>query len=180
MRKSFVLLIVALIFGCDVYSQTYGVLPTAENNYPTVTITQKNYDTLVEAYIKSNQMKLIAKEEAEKMFSDYTTHVNSIISLIGVILTLLGGTVAFFIPYMTNKRYEEKIEEKINAIQEGMSKHNKKIEDSEQTLSNYDTKLSGYDEKIAKSVQTLSDYDKKLADCDQKIAKSEQTLSDYD
>lgn len=149
MRKCIVLLIVALVFCCDVYSQTYGVIPTAENNYPTVTITQRDYDTLLMARNTNNaQMELIAKEEAEKMFSSYTEHIGWLVGLFGVLITILVGLLGALFPYMTNENYRREFDGKIEKIDTDISNHNKKIDASNQLIDGIKKKIESQEEKI--------------------------------
>ena len=150
MRKGIVILIVAVVVSCDVFSQSYGVLPTAKNNCPTVIITQKDYDTLLVAFNKSTQMELIAKEEAEKMFSNYIEHIGGLIGLFGILVGLLG----VFLPYKTNEIFMKEINSKINKMNEDISSHNEKIELSNKNMAGFDEKFVKYNQRIAISFAT--------------------------
>ena len=123
MRKGIVLLIVALLYGCGVFARPDSKVPATDKSRPTVTLTQEQFDSLVSAASKSNQMKLIAKDESEKMFTSYTTTVGWIVALFGVIVGIVS-------PWLM-----------INDIK-------KKIEKHEKTLSNYDTKLVEYNTQL--------------------------------
>lgn len=116
-------MIVALLYGCGVFARPDSKAPVTDTSRPTVTLTQEQFDSLVSAASKSNQMKLIAKEEAEKMFTSYTTTVGWIIALFGVIVGIVS-------PWLM-----------INDIK-------KKIEKHEKSLSEYDTKLEEYEKQM--------------------------------
>ena len=134
MRKGIVLLIVALLYGFGVFARPDSKVPATDTSRPTVTLTQEQFDSLVSAASKSNQMELIAQTEAEKMFDDYTTHVNWIIGLFGVLITLLVGLLGALFPYMTNESYKRELDGKISTV--------------DGKISTVDGKIAIVDEKI--------------------------------
>lgn len=118
MRKGIVLLIVALIYGCGVFARPDSKVPATDKSRPTVTLTQEQFDSLVSAASKSNQMELIAKEESEKMFSSYTTHVGWVV---GIVVGLFGVAL----PYVINRRNLNEIKnikKDVNVIKESAEK----------------------------------------------------------
>ena len=157
MRKGIVLLIVALLYGFGVFARPDSKVPATDTSCPTVTLTQEQFDSLVSAASKSNQMERIAQTEAEKMFDDYTTHVNWIIGLFGVLITLLVGLLGALFPYMTNESYKREldgkiaiVDEKIADITKDMEGHEGKIRQSNQDLDRYKKELGDYNESLEK------------------------------
>lgn len=186
MRKGIVLLIVALLYSCGVFARPDSKVLVTDTSRPTVTLTQEQFDSLVSAASRSNQMELIAKEESNQMYEKYMTLVTIIIAVMGVLVAVVGVLV----PILMNNDTKKKIEKHEEAIKESNSKieshekmlkgYEEKIKTSEASLSDYDKKLAEYGEKIAESVHTLSDYEKKLVDYDEKITKSEQTMTAHE
>lgn len=138
MRKGIVLLIVALLYGCVVFARPDSKVPATDTSCPTVTLTQKQFDSLVSAASKSNQMELIAKEESNQMYEKYMTLVTIIIAVMGVLVAVVGVIV----PILMNNDTKKKIE-----------KHEEAIKASVKSLSDYDTKL----EKIEKRLNTIKE-----------------------
>lgn len=118
MRKGIVLLIVALVCGCSVFASNDTVPPAVVATTPTVTLSQEQFDSLIAASAKSHQMELIAKEESEKMFSSYTTHVGWVV---GIVVGLFGVAL----PYAINRRNLNEIrniKRDVNATKEAAAK----------------------------------------------------------
>ena len=90
-------MIVALLYGCVVFARPDNKVPATDTSCPTVTLTQEQFDSLIAAAAKSHRMELIAKEESEKMFSSYTTHVGWVV---GIVVGLFGVAL----PYVINRR----------------------------------------------------------------------------
>ena len=133
MRKGIVLLIVALIYGCGVFARPDSKVPATDTSCPTVTLTQEQFDSLVSAASKSNQMELIAKEESNQMYEKYTTLVTIIIAVMGVLVAVVGVVV----PILMNNDTKKKIE-----------KHEEAIKASERTLSDYNTKFEEFEKRL--------------------------------
>ena len=118
MRKGIVLLIVALMCGFSVFASNDTVPPAVVATTPTVTLSQEQFDSLIAASAKSHQMELIAKEESEKMFSSYTTHVGWVV---GIVVGLFGVAL----PYAINRRNLNEIrniKRDVNATKEAAAK----------------------------------------------------------
>ena len=118
MRKGIVLLIVALIYGYGVFARPDSKAPAVDTSCMTVTLTQEQFDSLIAAAAKSNQMKLIAKEESEKMFNSYTNHVGWVV---GIVVGLFGVAL----PYAINRRNLNEIrniKRDVKAIKEAAEK----------------------------------------------------------
>ncbi len=197
MRKGIVLLIVALMCGCNVFASKDTVPPAIVATTPTVTLTQEQFDSLIAASAKVNQMEYVSKPDCDRMFSDYINHVGWVVGLFGVLCTVLVAIVGVAVPILMNNDTKKKIEKHEEAIktsngkidshekmlleyEEKIKTYEEKIKSSEASLSNYDKKLAEYGEKMTMSVQTLADYDKRLADYDKKIAESEQTMTAHE
>lgn len=129
MNKTIAILIFTFFLGCNALAQApQSVLPT-DTAAPVVTITQQQFDSLVSAAARGNQMELIAKQEAERMFDIYTTHVSWVFGLFGVLVALFGAAL----PYLINRNYEKRIEKKI-------ADHDEEIKQSRQSLSDQSRK----------------------------------------
>jgi len=142
MNKTIAILIFTFFLGCNAFAQAPQSVPPPDTAAPVVTITQQQLDSLVSAAACGNQMELIAKQEAERMFDSYTTHVSWVVGLLGVLITILVAVSGFFVPYMTNKRFQEEMDEKIAA-------HDNEIEQSRQSLY----------EQIRKNEQLMSELE---------------------
>ena len=133
MRKGIVLLIVALLYSCGVFARPDSKVPATDTSCPTVTLTQEQFDSLVSAASKSNQMELIAKEESNQMYEKYMTLVTIIIAVMGVLVAVVGVIV----PILMNNDTKKKIE-----------KHEEAIKASERTLSDYNTKFEEFEKRL--------------------------------
>ncbi len=142
MNKTIAILIFTFFLGCNALAQAPQSVPPTDTVAPVVAITQQQLDSLVSAAARGNQMELIAKQEAERMFDSYTTHVSWVVGLLGVLITILVAVSGFFVPYMTNKRFQEEMDEKIAA-------HDNEIEQSRQSLY----------EQIRKNEQLMSELE---------------------
>lgn len=131
MNKTIAILIFTFFLGCNAFAQASQSVPLPDTAAPVVTITQQQFDSLVAAAARGNQMELIAKQEAERMFDIYTTHVSWVVGLLGVLITILVALVGFYVPYMTNKRFQEKMDAKIAAHDNSIQDMRDKMEQSE-------------------------------------------------
>lgn len=129
MNKTIAILIFTFFLGSNAFAQASKSVPPPDTAAPVVTITQQQFDSLVAASARGNQMELIAKQEAERMFDIYTTHVSWVIGLFGVLVALFGAAL----PYLINRNYEKRIEKKI-------ADHDMEIKQSRQSLSNQSRK----------------------------------------
>lgn len=129
MNKTIAILIFTFFLGCNALTQAAQSVPPPDTVAPVVTITQQQFDSLVAAAARGNQMELIAKQEAERMFDIYTTHVSWVIGLFGVLVALFGAAL----PYLINRNYEKRIEKKIAG-------HDEEIKQSRQSLSDQSRK----------------------------------------
>lgn len=129
MNKTIAILIFTFFLGCNALAQAAQSVPPPDTVAPVVTITQQQFDSLVAAAARGNQMEIIAKQEAERMFDSYTTHVSWVIGLFGVLVALFGAAL----PYLINRNYEKRIEKKI-------ADHDMEIKQSRQSLSNQSQK----------------------------------------
>jgi len=131
MNKTIAILIFTFFLGCNAFAQaSQSVLPT-DTAAPVVTITQQQFDSLVSAAARGNQMELIAKQEAERMFDSYTTHTSLLLALFGVLITILVGLVGAVFPYMTNKAYKREMDAKIAAHDNSIQDIRDQMEQSE-------------------------------------------------
>ena len=129
MNKTIAILIFTFFLGCNAFAQASQSVPPPDTVAPVVTITQQQFDSLVTAAARSNQMQEIAQQEAEQMFDIYTTHVSWVIGLFGVLVALFGAAL----PYLINRNYEKRIEKKI-------ADHDEEIKQSRQSLSDQSRK----------------------------------------
>lgn len=131
MNKTIAILIFTFFLGCNAFAQApQSVLPPYTTP-PVVTITQQQFDSLVSAAACGNQMELIAKQEAERMFDIYTTHTSLLFGLIGVLVTILVGLVGAVFPYMTNKAYKREMDANIAAHDNSIQDIRDQMEQSE-------------------------------------------------
>ena len=140
MRKGIVLLIVALLYGFGVFARPDSKVPATDTSRPTVTLTQEQFDSLVSAASRSNQMELIAKEESNQMYEKYVTLVTIIIAVMGVLVAVVGVLV----PILMNNDTKKKIE-----------KHEEAIKESNSKIESHENMLKGYEEKINTSEASL-------------------------
>lgn len=131
MNKTIAILIFTFFLGCNAFAQASQSVPPPDTVAPVVTITQQQFDSLVAASARGNQMELIAKQEAERMFDIYTTHTSLLLALFGVLITILVALVGFYVPYMTNKWFQEKMDANIAAHDNSIQDIRDKMEQSE-------------------------------------------------
>lgn len=131
MNKTIAILIFTFFLGCNALAQAPQSVPPTDTAAPVVTITQQQLDSLVSAAARGNQMELIAKQEAERMFDIYTTHTSLLLALFGVLITILVGLVGAVFPYMTNKAYKREMDANIAAHDNSIQDIRDKMEQSE-------------------------------------------------
>lgn len=163
MNKTIAILIFTLIFGCNAFAQASQFVLPPYTTPPVVTITQQQFDSLVSAATRGNQMELIAKQEAERMFDIYTTHVSWVIGLFGVLVALFGAAL----PYLINRNYEKRIEKKI-------ADHDEEIKQSRQSLSDQSQKneqlmselegVKGHVDNVESSIKEMQEQVKQSED----------------
>lgn len=133
MRKGIVLLIVALMFDCSVFASKDTVPPAVVATTPTVTLSLEQFDSLIAASAKSDQMELVAKNEAEKKFSDYVNHVGWVVGLFGVLCTILVAIVGVAVPILLNRKFENDIKDKIADHDKQINKTKEEIDEAKKS-----------------------------------------------
>ena len=128
MRKGIVLLIVALLYSCGVFARPDSKVPATDKSRPTVTLTQEQFDSLIAASAKVNQMEYVSKTDCDRMFSDYINHVGWVVGIFGVLCTILGAIVGVAVPILLNRKFENDIKERIDRHDKQLNKTKKEID----------------------------------------------------
>ncbi len=127
----------------------------------TVTLTQEQFDSLTRAAALSAQQKAVAQEavkestdqlrsEMENRDNFYTTHVEGVVGLFGVLTTILVALAGILAPILINRRFEESIKEKINS-------HDKKIDEAQNKTNAIAQQVQDTAGKVEASLKTIND-----------------------
>lgn len=149
-----------------VLSLTAFSAPT-DNEQKTVTLTQEQFDSLTRAAALAAQQKAVAQEivkestdqlrsEMESRDNFHTTHVEGVVGLFGVLITILVALAGILVPIMINRRFEESIKEKIQ-------EQNTHIKDNIEAQSkDIQEKINDHDETIKQSEKRIDELSKEL------------------
>lgn len=153
MKKTIVLLILALICGSSVYADVDIPQSSQGAATATVIINQKHPDSSKSASSEGVHGEYISKDDCDRMFSDYINHVGWVVGLVGgifgVLITMVVGLLGALVPYMTNKSFREEFNGKIKKINKDIREHNKKINGSNK-------KIDSQDEEIKRQIRILA------------------------
>lgn len=133
MRKGIVLLIVALLYGSVAFARPDSKVPVTDTSRPTVTLTQEQFDSLIAASAKVNQMEYVSKTDCDRMFSDYINHVGWVVGLFGVLCTILVAIVGVAVPILLNRKFENDIKERIDRHDEQLNKTKEEIDNAKKS-----------------------------------------------
>ena len=133
MRKSAVLLIVALMCGYSVFASKDTVPPAVVATTPTITLSQEQFDSLIAASAKVNQMEYVSKTDCDRMFSDYINHVGWVVGLYGVLCTILVAIVGVAVPILLNRKFENDIKDRIDKHNEQLNKTKEEIDNAKKS-----------------------------------------------
>ena len=159
MRKSTVLLVIALLCSSTSFalSDSVASVSAPDPTVPTVTISQQQFDSLVSAASRSNQMEIIAKQEAERLFDFYTTHVSWVVGLFGVLVALFGAVL----PYLINRRFEKIVEGKIAAHDKKIDAHDSEIQESNKQIKDAKDSLIKFVDETEKKMKSIEEKTRK-------------------
>lgn len=127
----------------------------------TVTVPQEYLDSIEHAAALTAQQKAVAQEavkestdqlrsEMENRDNFYTTHVEGVVGLFGVLTTILVALAGILAPILINRRFEESIKEKINS-------HDKKIDEAQNKTNAIAQQVQDTAGKVEASLKTIND-----------------------
>ncbi|MFI3264159.1 MAG: hypothetical protein SNI49_02650 [Rikenellaceae bacterium] len=147
--KKLVLFCLLLVICCATFAQAKSVdaIIALEKRIEQLqqenTELRKQFDEFKE---ESRQSYIKLKDDETSRFNGYIEHVAWLVSLVGVLMTIIVAVVGFFVPYMYNRSLIKKINEAKAETQKLITKQ----EDISFQLEDINLKAEGFEKQFSK------------------------------